>query len=187
MVSRQEYFNSVHSSMQKSTNFIKGSITGSPPKTKNEEELIQSITEEIERATKRGVTVQYLVPKSQDRLTVASHYKAAGAEIRFHPGLVVSDMRFVIVDGKITVLGLPSTAGQNEPTREGYAIPSEGLAQILLHQFEEKWDTGSSYDEYMKQTLEEIRSHNPAVSDKLLSSQLRIPENEIRRALGKIS
>ncbi len=180
-VSRQEYFNSVHSSMQRAAVTVKGSITGSAPKSKQEDDLVQSIVEEIRRAAKRGVSIKYLVPKSQDRLRVASRYKEAGADIIFHPGLVVSDLRFVVVDGKTVVLGLPGTAGQNEPTREGYVIPSEGLSEILSSQFESKWSEGMGYDEYVRSVLEEVKSHNPNVSDKLLSSQLQIPENELRR------
>lgn len=183
MVSRQEYFNSVHSSMQKATKTVKGSITGSAPKTKEEDELVQNMVEEIRRSSKRSVLVQYLVPRSQDRLKVASRYKEAGAEIRFHPGLVVSDLRFVIVDSRTAVLGIPGTAGQNEPTREGFMISSEGLSEILSNQFESKWSDGISYDEYVKSVLEEVKSHNPNVSDSLLSSQLQVPESELKRIL----
>ena len=181
MVSRQEYFNSVHSSMQKATRTVKGTITGSAPQNREGVELVQSMVEEIRKATKRGVSVQYLVPKSQDRLRVASGYKEAGAEIRFHAGLLVNDLRFVVVDSKTVVLGLPGTAGQNEPTREGFMIPSEGLSEILSSQFESKWSGGIDYDEYVKSVLEEAKSHSPNVSDSLLSSQLHVPESEVRR------
>lgn len=181
MVSRQEYFNSVHTSMQKANSSIKGSITGSAPKSKEEEELVQSMVEEIRRAAKRGVSIKYLVPQSQDRLRIASMYREAGAEIRFHPGLVVSDLRFVVVDEKSSVLGLPGVAGQNQPTREGYMIPSEGLSEILLSQFESKWQGGMEYDKYVKGVLEEVKSHSPNVSDRLLSTQLQLSESELRR------
>lgn len=181
MVSRQEYFNSVHSSMQKAMKSIRGVITGSAPKTKEEEELVHNIVEEISRAAKRGVSIKYLVPKSQDRLRVASLYKQAGAEIKFHAGLVVSDLRFVVMDDKSAVLGLPVTAGQDQPTREGYMIPSEGLSEILVNQFDAKWANGIGYDDYIGEVLKEIKSHNPNVSGKLLSNQLQIPESELVR------
>jgi hypothetical protein len=180
MVSRQEYFNSVHASMHKATKSICGIITGSTPKTK-EEELVRGIIEEIHGATKRGTTVRYLIPKFHDRLQIAYLYKEVGAEIRFHPGLVVSDLRFVVVDGKIVVLGLPVVPGQDQPTREGFMIPSEALSEILVSQFEGKWGSGISYDDYVREALKEIKGHNPSVSDKVLSNQLQIPESELVR------
>ena len=79
----------------------------------------------------------------------------------------MSDLRFVVLDGKTAVLGLPVTAGQDQPTREGYMIPSEGLSEILASQFDSKWASGVSYDDYIGEVLKEIKSHNPNVSDKL--------------------
>lgn len=169
--------------MQKATVSIGGIITGSAPKSKDEEDIVQSIVEEIRMASRRGVAIRYLVPESQDRLRVASTYKQAGAEIRFLLGLVVNDLRFEIVDNKSVVLGLPGTAGQNQPTREGYLIPSEGLSEILTNQFEAKWKSGRSYDDYVGQVLNEIKSHNPNVSRALLLGQLQIPESELERFL----
>ena len=115
---------------------------------------------------------------------VASAYKEAGAEIRFHPGLLVSDLRYTVVDNNHTVIGLATTTGQNQPTREGYVIPSEGFAQIFLRQFQDRWEEAVGYDDYFKDVLSEIKTHNPTVSTQLLSSQLQVPEPEVRRILG---
>jgi len=184
MVSRQEYFNSLHFAMQSAVNSIKGSITGSSPVTSEQEGQVQGIIDQIRAAKIRNVTVQYLLPKSQDRIAVAGRYKEVEAEIRFHPGLLVSDLRYTVIDKKYTVLGLASTAGENQPTREGYVIPSEGLAQIFLNQFQDKWDTATPYDDYVKGVLSEIRSHNPTISTQLLSSQLHVAEAEVKRILS---
>ncbi len=140
MVSRQEYFNSLHFVMQNAKNSIKGSITGSHPTTPEQNDQVQGILNHIGTAKSRGVVIQYLLPKSQDRIMVASAYKEAGAEIRFHPGLLVSDLRYTVVDNNHTVIGLATTTGQNQPTREGYVIPSEGFAQIFLRQFQDRWE-----------------------------------------------
>ena len=183
MVSRQEYFNSVQFGMQNAVASIKGSITGSSPQTPEQRDRIEGIIEQIHRARSRNVTVQYLVPKAQDRIALASRYKEAGAELRFHAGLLVSDLRYVIVDGKHTVLGLPSAPGETEPTREGYVIRSEGLAQVLLQNFEGRWGEASTYDNYINGILLEIKSHNPVVSTQLLSSQLGVSESDIKRML----
>lgn len=184
MVTRQEYFNSVHFVMQNAKNSIKGSITGSAPTTSEQKDQVQGVVDHIRIAGKRSVTIQYLLPRSTDRVVVASRYREAGAEIRFHPGILVSDLRYTVIDNNYTVLGLPSTAGENQPTREGYVIPSEGLAQIFLRQFQSRWEEAASYDDYLREVFSEIRNHNPAVSVQLLSSQLQIPESEVNRILA---
>ena len=184
MVSRQEYFNLVNFGMQTATRSIKGSVTGSSPATADERDHVQVIIEQIRRAKARNVTVQYLLPMSQDKIAIASKYREAGAEIRFHPGLLVNDIRFVTIDSKYSVLGLPGAAGQNEPTREGYAIPSEGLAQILLQQFEGNWVKAVEYEDYLRDVLLEIKSHNPRVSCHLLSSQFEVAKFEVNKVLA---
>jgi hypothetical protein len=183
MVSRQEYFNSVHFVMQNARKSIIGSITGSAPATSEQNDQVQAMIEHIRTARSRRVTVQYLLPRSTDRVAVAYRYSEAGAEIRFHPGILVSDLRYTVVDNSYTVLGLPSSAGENQPTREGYMIPSEGLAQIFRRQFQGMWEEATSYNKYLLEMLSAIIEHNPNISAELLSSQLQIPESEIRRIL----
>jgi hypothetical protein len=183
MVSREEYFNSVRAGMQSAKQSIKGTITGSAPKTDEQEIRVKGVVDEIRAAGKRGVKLRYLLPKLHDRLTIAYRYTEAGAEIRFHPALVVSDLRYVVVDDKSTILGLPSTAGNDQPTREGYHIPSEGLSHIFAQQFESRWAEAVKYEEYLREVIAEAKSHNPNMSEKLLASQLQIPESEIPRVL----
>jgi hypothetical protein len=93
------------------------------------------------------------------------------------------DLRCTEIDN-YTLLGLPSSAGENQPTREGYVIPSEGLAQVFLRQFQSRWEEATEYDHYLKDVLSEIRNHNPTISTELLSSQLQIPETEVKRILS---
>jgi hypothetical protein len=181
IVSRQEYFNALHFVMQNAKNSIKGSITGSVPSTAEQQDQVQAIMDNISTARKRGVTIQYILPKSPDRLVVANKYREAGAEIRLHGGIIVSDLRYTIIDNGYTVLGLPSSVGENQPTREGYVIPSEGLAEIFLRQFQTQWEEAAPYDEYLKTIVSEIRNHSPTISVQLLASQLEVPESEITR------
>ncbi|MDG6905120.1 MAG: hypothetical protein JRN20_04965 [Nitrososphaerota archaeon] len=91
LVSTQEYFNTIHSSMQKAKSTIRGIIIGSAPKAKEQEKLVRNIVEEIRTATKHGVAVRCLLPKLQDKLRVASLYSGVGAEVRFHSGLIATD------------------------------------------------------------------------------------------------
>ncbi len=129
------------------------------------------------------VEFEYLMPKSQERLGVAYRYRSAGAAVRFHPALLVTDLRYIIVDHRLTVLGLPSAIGENQPTREGYSISSEALADIFTQQFNSKWSAATDYDDYAREVLSEIKSHNSSVSTKLLSARLLIPTAEIERLL----
>ena len=181
IVSRQEYFNAVHFVMQSATSSVKGSITGSAPTTSEQKDQVQAITDRILMAKRRGVNIQYVVPKSSDRVVVANRYREAGAEIRFHAGIIVSDLRYTIIDNKYTVLGLPSSAGENQPTREGYVIPSGALAEMFSRQFQASWEESTPYDHYLKEIISETKNHNPNVTTHLLSSQLQIPESEVIR------
>ena len=185
-VSRQEYFNSVQFGMQSAVKSIKGAITGSIPHTPEQKDQVEGILEQIRHAKRRNISVQYLLPKTQDRIGLASKYKDAGADLKFHAGLTVIDIRYMIVDGKYLVLGLPSAAGENEPTREGYVIPSEGLAQILLEKFENLWSQAVTYDDYLRDVLQETRSYNPNISNKLLSMKLDVSESDVKRILSAV-
>ncbi|MHB8567494.1 MAG: TrmB family transcriptional regulator sugar-binding domain-containing protein [Nitrososphaerales archaeon] len=184
MVSRQEYFNNVQFGMQTAQKSIKGAVTGSVPRNAELNEIIKSIEDQIKRARKRGVSVQYLFLKSPDRLQIASRYHQAGAEIGFHPSLLVSDIRYVVFDNKYVLLGLPSSAGANEPTREGYLIPSEGMAEIFLQRFDSNWVEAMKYDDFVNDVLTEAKIHSPNVSVELLSAQLKVPPDEVKRILA---
>ncbi len=145
---------------------------------------MRKITTAIEQLTGKknsAIKIRYLLPKSQERLSIAHRYATAGAIVRFHPALLVSDLRYIIADDRLTVLGLPTSTGEDQPTREGYSIPSEALAEIFSDQFEKKWEQGVEYEEYARAVLREIRNHSPNVSSNLLSAQLSIPAEEIER------
>ncbi len=189
MLSRQEYFNSVLSAIMTATGSIKGSITGSMPTNVEEENLVHNITQQFKQSKKAHpeLAIRYLLPRSQDRLSVAYRYKVAGAEVRFHRSLIVTDLRYMIVDDRITVVGLPSMAGDDQPTKEGYLLPSEDLAATINESFENKWREAAAYEDYAKEVLSEIRSQSRSVSSELLSTQLKVPNDEIVRLIQVIS
>jgi hypothetical protein len=166
--------------MQNARNSIKGSITGPAPSSAEQKDQVQAIIDRISLAKMHGVKIQYILPKSPDRLVVANQYRKAGAEIRLHADIIVSDLRYTVIDNTYTVLGLPSSAGENQPTREGYVIPSEALAEIFLRQFQTRWEEAATYDEYLKTIVSEIRNHNPNISIQLLSSELRYQSQKSR-------
>jgi hypothetical protein len=183
MLSRQEYFSYVLLGMQTATKSIRGSIKGSPPSNAEQEQFVEKVIDQIRLAKKRSVVVQYLLPKATARLSVAYRYREAGAEVRFHPSLVVSDFRYTVVDGKYNVIGLPSAVADNAHTGEGYMIASEGLAEMFLNQFSDKWSEAMDYDRYSRSVLSEMTQKVTNISVALLATELNIPVTEVRRLL----
>jgi hypothetical protein len=183
MLSRQEYFSYVLLGMQTAAKSIRGSIKGSPPSNAEQEQFVEKIIEQLMLARKRNVVVQYLVPKATARLSVAYRYREVGAEVRFHPSLVVSDFRYTVIDAKNNVIGLPSALAENAHTGEGYMIVSEGLSEIFLNQFETRWSEAMDYDSYARSVLSEMTSNVTNISVALLATELKIPETEVRRLL----
>jgi hypothetical protein len=183
MLSRQEYFSYVLLAMQTAGKSIRGSIKGSPPINAEQEQFVEKVIEQLTLARKRNVAVQYLVPKATARLSVAFRYREAGAEVRFHPSLVVSDFRYTVIDAKYNVIGLPSALAENAHTGEGYMIVSEGLAEIFLNQFASKWSEAMDYDGYARSVLSEMTSKVTNISVALLATELKIPDGEVRRLL----
>lgn len=183
-VSRQEYFNHIIEGMQGATSYVQGAVTGITPLTTETANQVTRIIEQIRTARRRNVVIQYLMPKSQDRISLAHRYREAGAEVRFHSSLLLSDMRYAVFDGVTVVIGLPLIAGEGEPIREGYRIPSEGIAEIFRQQFETKWKQGTDLDQYLRELLLEAGKANPHLSTRLIANQLGVPESVIASIPG---
>lgn len=188
VLTRQEYFNSVEITMQSAKRSIIAAITGSSPKNHEEQESLQRIVDKISQLRNAGVReISYLMPKSVNRLSIAYAYKAAGAEVRFHPGLLVSDLRYMVVDAQVTVIGLPTAAGENQPTKKGYTIPSEAISNMFGKEFDSKWANAVDYDLYSKEVVAEIIAHNHHASKRIISMELLIPELEVERILDSLN
>ncbi len=179
VLTRQEYFLTVTDSMMDAKAEVVGFITGRLP-TGDDKKRTREIVTHIERLTGRGVSVKYLLPKFHDRIHIASLYRMAGAEIRFGSCPVVYDLRYIVVDNNLSVIGLPESIGEKEATRKGYRIPSEGLAAILKEYFYRCWETNLSYDEYLREVIKQT-----GAPFKTLASELQIDEEEIER-IGQI-
>jgi len=178
-VSRQEYFGHIVEGMQGAVNYVQAAITGTTPVSTEANNQVTRIIEQIRVARKRNVVLQYLMPKSQDRISLAHRYREAGAEVRFHPSLLLGDMRYTIFDGATVVIRLPLVVGEGEPIREGYRIPSEGVAEIFRQQFETKWKQGTDLEQYLHELLSEAGKANPRLSRRLIANQLGVPESAI--------
>ena len=106
VLTRQEYFFSIMEAMLDSKREIIGCVTGRPP-SGDDVAMTRHIADAIERMTKKGVSVRYLLPKFPDRLQIGLQYMRAGAEIFFSSCLIVHHLRYIVVDEKIIVLGMP--------------------------------------------------------------------------------
>jgi hypothetical protein len=114
-------------------------------------------------------------------------YKASGAEVRFSSSILVSDMRYMCVDRKMVIIGIPERNGRNEPTRKGYTIPSESVAHLFGTQFEEQWAAkdSRSYPEYLKELVSQVMASNPSLSLDLVAANLGVGKEDVAAAAGR--
>ncbi|MDA4119205.1 MAG: hypothetical protein OK436_01320 [Thaumarchaeota archaeon] len=186
VITRQEYFVAVVDAIQRAERTLAGSVTGSPP-SKEEGEVVRQILGAVAEAAKRKVQVRYLLPLAPDRLRMGRLYTANGAEVKFNPSLLVSDVRYMCVDKKLVLIGVPERNGRNEPTRKGYTVPSESVAHLFGSQFEEQWvskDT-KSYLEYLKELVSQAMGSNSNLSLDLVAANLGVEKEDVTAALGR--
>ncbi|MCL5069052.1 MAG: hypothetical protein M1368_11995, partial [Thaumarchaeota archaeon] len=136
-ITRQEYFTSVIDAIQASKRDIFSMVTATAPSLE-EADVIAIILEYVTKAVNRGVSVRVLMPCSIDRLFIARRYRTTGAEVKFHPALIVNDARFTIVDDRTVVIGVPERSGRDGPTKKGHNITSESIASLFKERFERK-------------------------------------------------
>ena len=180
VITRQEYFVAVVDAIQRAERSLSGSVSGSPP-THEEGEVIQQILDTIADAARRGVKMRYLLPLAPDRLQMGKRYKLSGAEVEFHPSLLISDMRYMLVDDRLVLVGVPERKGRNEPTRKGFTIPSESVAHLFKTQFEAEWASkeAKGYQEYLGQLVAQARVSNPSVSVELVARNLGVDREDV--------
>ncbi len=173
ILTRQEYFLMVTDCMMEAKAEVIGFITGRPP-VGDDEKRVRNIIVDIERVSKRGVKVKYLIPKLHDRLHIGFLYTKAGAEVRYGACAIATDIRYIVADDKLVLAGIPESTGETEATRKGYRIPSESLAGILREHFFKCWEEGTPYEEYLKEIIKQT-----GVTPKLLGKELQIDEKEL--------
>jgi hypothetical protein len=185
VVTRQEYFLTVLESLQHSERYVYGSVTGSPPSS-GESDVIRQVTDAISHAVGRNVKVRYVLPLSLDRLSMGQRYSRAGAEVKFNSAVLVSDARFMVVDDREVVIGVPERKGENEPTRKGYRIPSESVALLFRKRFEELWDSpdAKGYMDYLSGVVTKARESSPGISAESIASNLKIGREDVVRVLS---
>ncbi len=174
VLTRQEYFLTIIDSMMDAKEEITGCITGRPP-TGDDSKMTRDIMENIERMTKKGVRIRYLMPKFPDRLYLGYIYMKAGAEILYSSCLMVYDMRFIIIDNKVVVIGVPESTGEKEATKKGYRIPSEGLAIVLKNYFD-TCKNQSDFTGYLKEVIAQT-----GATPEHIAREYRIDEEELKK------
>jgi hypothetical protein len=174
ILTRQEYFLNVLDSMMDAKEEIRGCITGRIP-TGDDKQMTRDIMATIERRVKEGISVTYLLPKFPDRLHVGYLYTKAGAQVLYSSCLMVHNIRFITVDDRIVVMGIPESTGEMQATKKGFKIPSEGLAMVLNNYFEtcEKQVTFKDY-------LNEVMNQTGATA-KHLAREYQIDEAELKK------
>lgn len=180
ILTRQEYFLTVADSMIEAKEEIIGCITGRIP-AGDDVRRTKDIIGHIKRLTRNGVRVKYLLPKFPDRLHVGYFYTKAGAEIRYSSCVMVHNIRYIVVDDRLVVIGIPESTGEKEATKKGYRISSEGLAMILKEHFYMCWDKNINYEEYVREIINQT-----GITTKLLARELQIDEKELERISGQM-
>jgi hypothetical protein len=175
ILTRQEYFLTVTDSMMDARVEIIGFITGRPP-AEDDKKRVRDIINNIEKLTKKGIKVKYLIPKFPDRLHIGYLYSMAGAEVRYNICAIASDIRYIIVDDRFVVIGIPESMGEKEATKKGYGIPSEGLAAILKDHFCRCWEESMTHEKYVKEAIKQT-----GLTPQQLGRELQIDEKEIER------
>lgn len=175
VLTRQEYFLTVIGSMLDARVEVVGIITGRFP-VGEDTKMTRAIINNIERLKKEGVSIKYLIPKFHDRLYIGCLYTKAGAQVRYSTCPVVHDFRYIAVDDRLVVIGMPESTGEKEATRKGYRIPSEGLTSILKEYFNRCWEGGMGYEEYLRDVIKQT-----GATPKLLAQELHIDEDEIQK------
>ncbi|MEW6587116.1 MAG: hypothetical protein AB1442_16085 [Nitrospirota bacterium] len=179
VLTRQEYFLTVMDAMLDAKGEIVGFITGRMP-TGEDTKRTRAIVNNIERLSREGVKVKYIIPKFHDRIHVGQIYSKAGAEVKYSTCAIVHDFRYIVVDDRIVVIGMPESTGEKEATRKGYRIPSEGLSSVLREYFDRCWEGNIGHEDYVKEVIKQS-----GATLKVLAQELQIDEEELERIASK--
>ena len=179
ILTRQEYFLTVTDSMMDAEVEITGFITGRLP-TGDDKKRVRDILNNVEKLTKNNIKVKYLLPKFPDRLHIGYLYSRAGAEVRYNICAIENDIRYMIVDDRFVVIGIPESMGEKEATKKGYRIPSEGLAAILKDHFYRCWTQSMMHEKYVEEAIKQT-----GLTPKQLGRELQIDEKELERFVAE--
>jgi hypothetical protein len=182
ILTRQEYFSMVMDSLKSAKKNIHAIVTGTAP-SEASRNLVDGVLQVMSETNKNGISLNYLLPKSPEKLEMGYLYTKAGAKVRYHDGLVVYDLRFMLIDEKYAVLGLPETTGATEPTRRGALLRSETLASVLLEYFNKFWGSAEDFNTYLTKEVLKLLEENPELSAETISLQFKVDVEEISKVI----
>ncbi len=175
---RVEYFLAVVDSITDAKKEVTGLITGRLP-AHEDKKRTADIVSAIEKMTRSGVRIKYLLPRFHDRLHIGFLYTMAGAEIRLSSCSMLHDFRYMVVDDDLVVIGVPESVGLKEATKKGYQIRSEGLASVLKENFNNCWEKAASFRDYLAEVMKETNA-----SARHMAKELSIDEAELEKFLS---
>jgi hypothetical protein len=179
ILSRTEYFTTISESISEAEEDIFGYVTGRRAGGDDERKVAIIITA-IKRAVARGVNVRYILPKFHDRLYMGFIYSAAGAEVKYRPSRVIHSLRYMVVDNKTAIVGIPETINQEEMTGKGHLLPSKALADVLKQHFYSRWGNSLSFGDYFNEVLGQTKS-----SADELAQELDIDPRKLQRIIAR--
>ena len=184
--SRREYFHIVFEGYRNARSNVIAMVTGTRPKPEDAQ-LIKELLNLIRDKTSQGVRVRLLLPKSPDKLYMAYRYHKANADVTLHENILVYDLRYMVVDGRYVIIGLPIEAGEYKPTRKGVVIRSEVLAMILTRYFERFYGSRNAvkYEDYIAELIKNMLRETPELSNETIATHLNIPVDEVSRIREK--
>ena len=172
---RLEYFLSVVDSMADARHEVIGLVSGRYPSA-TDRKRTKDIVGAIGKAVKAGVRVKYLLPRFHDRLYIGCLYSGAGAEVRYSSCPILHDLRYMTVDDRVTIIGIPEGTGEKEATKKGYKIISEGLNSVLREHFNNCWGSATPYADYLREVIRETKA-----SPRQLAIELKIDEKDLEK------
>lgn len=178
ILTRNEYFLLVVDTMLDAKVEVIGCVTGRSPKDEDDKKRVRDVINTIRKLSKEGISVKYLLPKFYDRLHIGFLYMQAGAEVLYSSCLMVHNLRFIVVDDKSVVIGIPEIIGEKEATKKGYMIPSDGLAMILKDHFY-SCKNQISFAEHAKEVIKQS-----GAPPEHLAKELDIDEGELKKLIG---
>lgn len=183
VLTRQEYFSMVTDSIKSAKKDVHAIVTGTAP-SEASKLLVEEVLSAMSEVSAKGIVLNYLVPKSPEKLEMGYRYTRAGARVRYHDGLVVYDLRFTLIDWRYAVIGLPETTGATEPTKKGALLKSETLAGVLHEYFNKFWESAEGYNTYLTAIVLKLLEENPELSAETISRQLNVGVEEIDKVLA---
>jgi hypothetical protein len=136
---------------------------------------------ELIAAKNRKVNIQIVTARDPSRLAAASELNNKGIEIRFHDSLLVSDLRFTLIDKCTLIFGL-SDGAPEAPSREGVDMVNQRKLSLLVwRHFMEQWDRAITFEDYLTELIRSSLNDDPGNTPEMIAQQLKMPLTEIVR------